>query len=601
MGDVARPLPVTLSALNVALGVVADQGVDGETDTNVALFNRSASGAEPAGRGATRPRTHGAIDFGPATLDLEREEDKRPEHDAPRKRLHPGAVIAWAVGLGMLVLVVLLAQRATRVELTQTDLEDGAALNAEDLEDLEVRMELASEDVASSAALYFEDEQVEEPEIDGELIIWRPEEKLEEGNYELELTVPRMLLPPAEFVWRFEVDTTAPEIDLPRVVDPVPLGDAVTITGTIEPGAELEAGAGTVTVDDDGNATVEFAHPPAGPVTLAAIDRAGNSAASDLIVPVAYPKTRSVQMSAAAWAEPRLRGAVLQMAEDGRLDAVVLELKDAGGTVGFNTSVEQASQIGARRPSFNLADAVEALHKRDVRVIGWVSTFRDPVLAGSAWGSGDRDQVLQGPAGQPYGSSPEYTNFAHPAVQQYNLDIALDAVDLGVDEIIWVGVRNFGVGEAVVPALDGSSDDALAGFLSKAHVELRRRGAYQGVHAPGYTIIRPDSTGQDLALQARHVDYVVPETYPADWQGGNFNVANPIGQPAELVAGAIKKVQELTESTGTAIMPSLQDGRLGYGDPHVRAEIAGAESVGVNAFILSSPNFIFSAGALDAS
>lgn len=564
----------------------------------MALFNRSASGSEPAGRGATRPRSHGAIDFGPATLDLEREEDRRHEHETPRRRLHPGAVIAWTVGLGLLALVAFLGHRATRVELTQTDLEDGAALNAEDLEDLEVRIELASGDAASSAALYFEEEPVEEPELDGEAIVWRPEEALEEGNYKLELTVPRMLLPPAEFLWRFEVDTTAPAIDIPDVVDPVPLGEAVTVTGTIEPGADLEAGPGAVDVDDDGNATVEFAHPPAGPVTIEAIDAAGNRTASELIVPVAYPRTRSVRMSAAAWEEPRLRGAVLQMAEDGRLDAVVLELKDDSGAIGFNTSVEQARQLGARRPRFDLADAAEALHERDVRVIGWVTTFLDPVLAGSAWGSGDRDQVVQGSPGQPYGSSPQYTNFAHPAVQQYNLDIALDAVSQGVDEIIWVGVRNFGGGEAVIPALDGSADDALAGFLSRAHVELRRRGAYQGVHAPGYTIIRPDSTGQDLALQSRHVDYVVPETYPADWQPGNFEVANPIGQPRELVAGALEKVQELTKSTGTAIMPALQDGRLGYGVPQVRAEIAGAEAVGVNAFMLASPNFVFSAGAL---
>lgn len=567
----------------------------------MALFNRSASGAEPAGRGATRPRTHGAIAFGPTTLDLEREEDRRPEHEAPRRRLHLGAVIAWAMGLGLLALVALLAHRATRVELTQTDLQDGAALNAEDLEGLEVRIELASEDATSSAALYFQDEEVEEPEVDGNVIVWRPEEKLEEGNYTLELAVPRMLLPPAEFVWRFEVDTTAPAIDIPSVLDPVPLGDAVTVEGTIETGAELEAGPAAVTVDDDGNATVEFAHPPAGPVTLEAIDRAGNRTASELIVPVAYPETRSVQMSAAAWAEPRLREPVLRMAEEGRLDAVVLELKDNTGAVGFNTSVEQARQLGARRPHFNLADAVEALHKRDVRVIGRVTAFLDPVLAGNAWGSDGRDQVLQRPGGQPYDSSPRYTNFAHPAVQQYNLDIALDAVDRGVDEIIWVGVRHFGGGDAVVPALDGAAGDALAGFLAKAHVELRRRGAYQGVYSPGRATTEPEAIGQDVAQLARHADYVMPEIHPAYWNARSLDVASPVAQPGEFMAELLKRFGELTQPSGTALMPSMQDGAVGYGVPQVRAQIAGAQSVGVNAFVLSSPNFTFSAGALEPS
>lgn len=509
-------------------------------------------------------------------------------------------MFAWVLGLGTLALVAVLAYRGTRVEITQTDLEDGSALNALELEALEVRIELASADAAKSAALHFDGEEVEEPdiEIDGEVILWKPPDDLQEGEHELKLTAPRVLLSPAEFVWGFEIDTTPPGIDVPGVAEPVSIDESVVVTGTIEEGADLESNAGEATVDDDGNARIEFVRPPGGPVALKAVDRAGNSSASEVIIPVSYPKTRSVEVTAAAWSDQRLRGEILQLADQGRIDAVHLGLKDETGVVGFDTTVDQASQIGAVTPYVRLDDAVEALHERGVRVIGRVATFRDPVLAGNAWGAGRRDQVIQDSAGQPYGSSAQFTNFAHPAVQEYNLDIALDAVGRGVDEIVWDEIRRPGA-DIVIPTWDEPTGEALAGFLARTHDELRRRGAYQGVYAQGLSVIQSETVGQDVAQMARHADYVVPVIHPAYWGAGMFEVANPVGQPGELVAGALAAFQELTDPSGTSLMPSLQDRSVGYGEGQVRAQIQAARAAGVDQFVLSSPSSSYTASALD--
>ena len=68
----------------------------------------------------------------------------------------------------------------------------------------------------------------------------------------------------------------------------------------------------------------------------------------------------------------------------------------------------------------------------------------------------------------------EFTNFASPAVRQYNLDIALDAVNRGVDDILWDDARKPG-GEPesmLVPGMNGSPEDAIVAFLAESHTDL---------------------------------------------------------------------------------------------------------------------------------
>lgn len=568
----------------------------------MARLQRTGSGADPAGRGLTRLRTHGTLSFEPGTLDLERSEPAgSPMYGKKKKARHFewGALVAWLVGLGTIVLVVIVAYRATRVEVSQVDLEDGAVLGTDALAELgEVRIELASADEAESAAISFDDEPIEDPDVDGSVITWVPPEDLDDGDHELSLSVPRLVLGPATFAWRFEVATTAPELEVASVVDRVAMGESVNVEGTVEPQAEVSATAGEVAVDDDGTFRLELSRPPAGPVTVTAVDRAGNQTTAEVIVPVQYPATRSIYVSALGWADSSLRGRVLELADQGRIDAVHLELKDAEGAVLFDTAVDQAHDIGAVSQQYRLDDAVQALADRDVRVVGRVVAFEDPIYAQQAWSAGDQDQVVQAPGGEPYGASGEYANLAHRTVQDYNLDIALDAVDRGVDEIVWEGVRppDDGQEDLVIPGLDdGAPVEASSGFLARAHAELRRRGAYQGVASAGLTIWREEAS-DNLTRMARHVDYVVPIIEPQYWGPGALDVANPSSEPGAFVAAYVARTEELVEASGTEINPHLQD--FGYSDDQVQAQVDGARSAGAASFLLYSPDVSYTASAL---
>jgi hypothetical protein len=283
----------------------------------------------------------------------------------------------------------------------------------------------------------------------------------------------------------------------------------------------------------------------------------------------------------------------------------MLDLKDEGGVVGFDTKVDEAHRIGAVTPYYDLDDAVRTLKDHGARVVGRIAAFSDPIYAQAAWAAGRHDEVIQARGGEPYDAPGQFTNFANPAVQRYNLDIALDAVSRGVGDILWDDVRQPGDQDptnVVLPGLQGAASDAAVGFLADAHGELRRRGAYQGVAVKGTSAARGTLVAQDVAQMARQTDYLVPEIHPAYWDHGNFDLDSPVNDPYDLVSRALLGFQQVTQGSGALFVPSLQDFSargVTYGPDKIRAEIDGAASVGVGRFFLWDPSVTYTAEALD--
>src|SRR5690606_4899317 len=152
----------------------------------------------------------------------------------------------------------------------------------------------------------------------------------------------------------------------------------------------------------DGGFELSFERPPAGPVTIEATDRAGNRTTTSVVVPVTYPGLRAVHVSAAAWDSEQLRGPIIRMIDEGRIDAIVIDLKDDTGTVGYDTAGPRAHEIGAVVPQYDLEGLVATIEDRGARVIGRIAAFRDPRLVGAAWAAGQGDQVVQSVRGGPY-------------------------------------------------------------------------------------------------------------------------------------------------------------------------------------------------------
>lgn len=499
---------------------------------------------------------------------------------------------------------------ATRVDVASTGLEREDALTAEEARELDVRITVSPVTNLTSAVLTLNGEPLDEAEALDDGYHWKPDRAFLPGVHRLELVVPRPVLPESRFVWEFVVDAKPPVLHTERVLEPHGMDDPVRITGSVDPDATLTVGGEPVDLDDDGHFAIDFERPPAGPVRLVAEDPAGHKVIRQVFVPVERPEVRGVHMSAISWRTKELREAVFELIDDGKINAVELDLKDEGGEIGFDSSNPLGERIGAVKGYYDLEDAVEELHSRGVRVIGRVVAFRDPILARTAWEEGNHDWVVQRTDGSPHGAYGGFTNMASKEVQQYNLDVALEGAAAGMDEILWDYIRRpeSGVGEAIdqivfpgMPSTDQAVQKSVVDFLARSHEMLRAKGVFQGASVFGIAANDPIAVGQHVPSIAKHVDYLAPMVYPSLWGIGQYKVPDPVRMPYEIVYRSLADFQKKAEGTGVDFTPWLQDFSLNmtYDADDVREQIRAAEALDIDEWLLWNPRVRYHAGALD--
>jgi len=522
---------------------------------------------------------------------------RRPLRDPRRRRV---ATVDLLLGAAVVLIVGFLLWQlwsATRVDVTVAGIEDEGAITFEESEGLVVAIDVKPVGRLDNATLVLDGEDLGDIAERVETgFRWTTEKPLTAGMHQLVLTVPRPILPAATFTYDFMVDAVKPRIQVPKtLLDPVAIDDPVSFTGTVDTDATLTANGDEVELDEEGRFTVELDRAPAGPIRLVATDRADQTSIVEVYVPVKRPMTRGVHMSAISWSTDHLREGVLDMIDRGVINTVELDIKDEGGEVGWDTNVALAHEIGAVKNHYDLEEAVRVLKERGVYIVGRVVAFRDPILASAAWARGDKDWVLQDSAGNPHGAYGGFTNFMNDGVRRYNIDLALEAVDLGVDEILWDYVRRpeGDITTMRIPGLpaNDSVEANIASFLTEAHQPLRAAGALQGASVFGVAAQEPESIGQSVPLIAKAVDYIAPMVYPSLWGPSMYRVADPVRQPYEIVTRSLDDFQNQVEGTGVPIIPWLQDFSLGatYGPEQVRDQVLAAKGLGIESWLLWSP------------
>lgn len=533
---------------------------------------------------------------------------RRPALHDRRRRIAPVDLL-----LGGLVLVIVgfLGAKlwsATRVDVQVTGIEADGAVTFDQSGVLDVVIEVDPIGKLQDATLRLDGEDLAdrvEQRKDG--FRWQSDKPLTAGMHHLQLTVPRPILPAAHFTWDFLVDAVPPRISVPAtLLAPVDIDDRISIKGKVDTDATLSANGDEVELGADGSFRVTFDRAPAGPINLTAVDKAGQTTVKEIFVPIKRPATRGVHMSGISWAQRDLRESVLALADAGIINTVELDIKDEAGEVGWDATLPLANDIGAVKHYYDLGEAVRQLHERGLRVIGRVVAFRDPILAKAAWYMGNHDWVIQDAAGQPLGAYGGFTNFKSADVRKYNIGLAMEAVDLGVDEILWDYVRRpedkRGVTQ-VIPGLgkNESVETAVAAFLTESHRAVRAGGALQGASVFGVAAQHPETVGQSVPLIAKSVDYISPMVYPALWVSGEYRVPDPVNRPFDIVTRSLQDFQKKTEGTGVTLVPWLQDFSLNadYGDDQVRAQVDAATGLGIESYLLWSPRVRYHAGALD--
>ena len=511
--------------------------------------------------------------------------------------------VGWVLVAGAVVGVAWFGWRALATDVRITGLREGEAMTPTALTKRDIAVTVGGSRVAPTVSLNGHALPVDgRPALTGGAVHVRLP-TLVDGTYRLSVTTARKPFGHQTTTRRFEVDGTPPAIGFSSHVAPVSLGRPVELTGTVAAGDRLVVPGAQVQRAGD-KVTLRFARPPLGAVSISATDAAGNRARTLVSVPVAYPRTNAVHVGPADWADPTVKAGILAMAASHRINAVVLDLKDEQGVIGYDSKVPLARRIGAVRPVYDLPAAVAELHAAKVRVIGRVAAFADPVLARAAWAAGNKDWVLQTPSGTRLDAYGGFTNYVRPEVRAYNIDIATEAAKLGVDDILWDYVqRPEGAPTTmVVPGLKGLSSAVIADFLRQGQAALRPLGVYQGADVFGIAATRPQSIAQDVPAMAQHVDYLAPMLYPERWGLSEYGVADPMAQPYDIVSRSLADFQKAVAPFGRPLAPWLEDygGRVAYGPPQVQAQIKAATDRHVANWMFWNPHGRYSVAGYPA-
>ena len=429
-----------------------------------------------------------------------------------------------------------------------------------------------------------------------------------DGKHTVEVTVGRALRPDKSRTVSFEVDMVPPEVNA-QPVGPVEQGQGVVVEGTVEKQTKVRIGSTEVDVKD-GKYRVELPGPAPAEVIVTATDRAGNESKARVAVPTIQPPTRAVHMSALAWVTPALRDPVIELLEEGRINAVQLDVKDEGGEVGHASKVPLAREIGAVKGRFVLKEAVDDIHRRGGRVIARIVSLRDPKLAEASWEAGRKDDVVQTPDGERFGAyGGGFLNAGSRRVQDYTTALALEAVEAGVDEILLDYIRrpDGDLRGMVFPGLeDGEGEetaveDAVVDQVADLHGKVRAAGARLGASVYGIAATRPEQIAQDVPRLAQHLDYISPMLYPSHWGKGEYGIADPNRSPGPITTKALIDFGEAIDGSPTALVPWFQDFTLGmtYGEDEVRAQLDAAAELGVKDFLLWDAACTYTAEALD--
>ncbi|MCU1587828.1 MAG: hypothetical protein JWN31_1321 [Frankiales bacterium] len=394
---------------------------------------------------------------------------------------------------------------------------------------------------------------------------------------------------------RLVVDATPPVLTVDPLKSPVRITSPVVLHAEAEPDATVTAEGGQVQPDGNGF-TVRFPAPPIGGAKITAVDPAGNTTQAVIPLRTRYPDNiRAVHMTGASWAYSKLRLPVIALAQQHRINAIELDIKDEDGVVNFPSRMAMVARIGAQGHFYDAQAATAYLHRLGLRVIGRIVAFNDPKLSTWADTHGHKDWIIQNPDGSKYlygYNKTGFSNFASQDVRNYNEALAVEAIKAGFDDVVYDYVRrpDGPIGKMRFPGLKGTPEDAIVQFLAETQAKIRPLGGSLGAAAFAQASTRPKSTAQNIAKMARHLDLVIPMDYPSHWNPGEYGVPDPYVGAYDIVRRSLVDWRKQVIGTSCVVVPWLQDENYkgNYTPAKVMQQIQGARDNGIPGWLMWS-------------
>jgi hypothetical protein len=299
---------------------------------------------------------------------------------------------------------------------------------------------------------------------------------------------------------------------------------------------------------------------------------------------------------------------LLSLVKETELNAMVIDIKDDHGNLTFTPSKSSPFYSVSRPYIKNPKQLMDTLKANNIYTIARIVVFKDNVLANS-------NPNLSFMTNKGVWKNARGDSFTNPFLEEvwkYNIGMAIEAINLGFDEIQFDYVRfpeKFESFEGQLryergkfQASDTSQNRerilAVSGFVKYAVHKLKPYQVKTSVDVFGNTTVIPEAPGigQNFSHIAESVDVISAMIYPSHWTA-IFGIPKPDLDPYQLVKEYAKvensRIKKL--ATPPTSRPWLQDftaSWLGkgnykvYGKTEIEDQIRALHSQGISEFLL---------------
>lgn len=249
------------------------------------------------------------------------------------------------------------------------------------------------------------------------------------------------------------------------------------------------------------------------------------------------------------------------------INAIVFDVKDITGVVHTGSSVEPVKKFKLNRHGAidNLPRLIRECRRNGMYVIARIAVFRDHLL----YESDPSCRIKSKSTGKDWnpGNKEKWCDPTNIRVQEYNIALACELADSGVDEVQFDYIRFPTVGDQDDAAYAWSvgvmeKTAAVAQFLKHAHQRLRAKNCFLSIDIFGVVAwgknVDIQKTGQQIDLLAANCDIISPMLYPSHFNDAFDGFAKPGDNPYHFIMNGCRRVRELAGNSRVIVRPWLQ-------------------------------------------
>jgi hypothetical protein len=282
-------------------------------------------------------------------------------------------------------------------------------------------------------------------------------------------------------------------------------------------------------------------------------------------------EAKGIYVNRYTMASKKMKKLIAELAAVGG-NTVILDGKGMSGKLSYPSRVDLAEEIGANAEPVtrDLAKLIHYLHKRGIHVGVRQVLFYDELLAEQKPELALRDGVTGHPLME--NGRRAWVDPSNPVVQEYNLGIARELAEMGVDEIQFDYIRfptkeNVEYGESGFYRQEVPRHKIITDFLAQARKELAAHQILLSIDVFGIIAWGRskdvEMTGQKIEDLATHCDVISPMIYPSHFHNPFRGIVDPSERPYLLVSETCKRFSRLLKNSQVTLRPWIQAFPLG--------------------------------------